>query len=166
MKPKIGIIGAGLIGRFHARAVHGVIKLGLVDAEYVAVCDREIERAQSFASIANLDMATSDPEELIASPDINTIYICTPTGEHKDLVLRAAAAGKHVFCEKPLARTLAGAQEMYNAVQSAGVRHQVGLILRHSPVFTVLKEMVSDPALGVGAAGRTARIAHPLVGQW
>ena len=148
MQPHIGIIGAGLIGRFHSRGVHGLTKLGLVDATYVAVCDRELERAQSFARIADLDLATADPEELIASPSVNTVYICTPTAEHKQLVLNAAAAGKHVFCEKPLARTLAGAQEMYNAVQSAGVHHQVGLILRHAPVFTVLKELISDPALG------------------
>jgi predicted dehydrogenase len=76
------------------------------------------------------------------------VYVCTPTGEHKELVLKAAAAGKHVFCEKPLARTLADAQEMYQAVDRAGVRHQVGLILRHSPIFTVLKELMSDPKLG------------------
>ena len=148
MRPQVGIIGAGLIGRFHSRGVHGLTKLGLVDATYVAVCDREIERAEAFARIANLDLVTDDPEELIASPSVNTVYVCTPTAEHSELVLRAAAAGKHTFCEKPLARTLADAQEMYNAVQSAGIRHQVGLILRHSPVFTVLKEMISDPKLG------------------
>ena len=148
MRPQVGIIGAGLIGRFHARGVHGLTKLGLVDATYVAICDRELERAESFARIADLDLATADPEELIASPNVNTIYVCTPTGEHKELVLRAAAAGKHIFCEKPLARTLADAQEMYNAVQSAGVRHQVGLIMHHSPVLTVLKELISDPTLG------------------
>ncbi len=148
MQPHVGIIGAGLIGRFHSRGVHGLTKLGLVDATYVAVCDRDLERAETFARIANLDFATADPDELIASPKVNTVYVCTPTAEHNELVLRAAAAGKHVFCEKPLARTLAGAQEMYDAVQSAGIRHQVGLILRHSPVFTVLKEMISDPALG------------------
>jgi predicted dehydrogenase len=148
VKPQVGIIGAGLIGQFHSRGVHGLTKLGLVDATYVAVCDREIERAKKFARIANLDLATADAEELIASPSVNTVYICTPTAEHNELVLHAAATGKHVFCEKPLARTLAGAQEMYNAVQSAGVRHQVGLILRHSPVFTVLKDLIADPSLG------------------
>ena len=148
MQPHVGIIGAGLIGRFHARGVHGLTKLGLVDARYVAVCDRQLERAERIARIADLDLATDDPEELIASPSVNTVYICTPTAEHNELVLRAAAAGKHVFCEKPLARTLAGAQEMYNAVQRAGVRHQVGLIMHHSPVLTVLKELISDPTLG------------------
>ncbi len=148
MRPHVGLIGAGLIGRFHSRGIHGVIKLGLADADYVAVCDREIERAQSFASVANLELTTTDPDELISSPEVNTVYVCAPTAEHKELILKAAAAGKHVFCEKPLAKTSADAQEMYASVRDAGVRHQVGLILRHSPIFTVLKELISDPALG------------------
>ena len=148
MKPHVGIIGAGFIGRFHARGVHGLTKLGLVDATYVAICDRDIERAENFARIANLDLVTSDPDELINSPDVNTVYVCTPTAEHKDLVLQAAAASKHIFCEKPLAKTLTDAQEMFGAVRSAGIRHQVGLIIRHAPIFTVLRQLISDPELG------------------
>jgi predicted dehydrogenase len=148
MRPQVGIIGAGFIGRFHARGIHGLIRMGLVDARYVAVCDRVAERAREFARIADLDFWTTNPDELIASPEVDTVYVCTPTGEHKELVLKAAAAGKHVFCEKPLARTLADARQMHEAVRGAGVRHQVGLILRHSPIFTVLKELMSDPKLG------------------
>jgi predicted dehydrogenase len=122
--------------------------MGLVDARYTAVCDRILDRAQEFARIAGVELATDDPDALIASPEVDTVYVCTPTAEHKALVLRAAAAGKHVFCEKPLARTLADAREMRDAVRAAGVRHQVGLILRHSPICTVLKHLTSDPKLG------------------
>ncbi len=148
MQPRVGLIGAGNIGRFHSRGLRGITRMGLVDAKYVAVCDREIERAESFARIADLELATSDPDELIASPLVNTIYVCTWTGEHKPLVLKAAAAGKHVFCEKPLARNLEEAREILAAVRAAGVRHQVGLVLRHSPICLVLKELMSDPELG------------------
>ncbi len=148
MQPQVGIIGAGFIGQFHARGVHGLIRQGLLDARYVAACDRIAERAEDFARIAGLDSWTTDPDELIALPDVNTVYVCTPTGNHKELVRKAAAAGKHVFCEKPLARDLADARDMYDAVREAGVRHQVGLILRHAPIFNVLKEMMSDPKLG------------------
>ncbi len=148
MQPRVGLIGAGNIGRFHSRGLRGITRMGLVDAKYVAVCDREFERAESFAQIADLELATSDPDELIASPLVNTIYVCTWTGEHKPLVLKAAAAGKHVFCEKPLARNVDDAREMYDAVRAAGVRHQVGLVLRHSPICLVLKDMMSDPELG------------------
>ncbi len=148
MRALVGLIGAGNIGRFHSRSLRGITRMGLVEAEYVAVCDREIERAKGFAEIAGLKLATSDPDELIASPLVNTVYICVPTGEHKALVEKAAAAGKHVFCEKPLAKTAAEAKEMYDAVRNAGVRHQVGLVLRHSPIMLVLKEMMSDRGLG------------------
>ena len=148
MQPRVGLIGCGLIGTFHSRSIHGVIKRGLVDARYVAVCDRIEERAQEFARLAGATLCTTDPDALIASPEVNTVYVCTPTAEHKALVLAAAAAGKHVFCEKPLARTLAEAQEMHDAVRAAGVRHQVGLVLRHSPIEVVLKDMIADPGLG------------------
>ena len=148
MKPSVGIIGAGFIGRFHARAVHGLIKTGLVDAEYVGVCDCDEERARGFAQVAGLSLCTTDPDELVCSPDVNTVYVCTPTGSHKDLVLKAARAGKAVFCEKPLARNLEEARQMVDAVATAGVPHQVGLVLRHSPIFTVMKDLMSDPGLG------------------
>ena len=90
MQPRVGLVGAGLIGRFHARGLHGLTRSGLVDAKYVGVCDREIARAEEFARIAELEMVTGDANELIESSDINTIYVCTPTAEHKALVLAAA----------------------------------------------------------------------------
>ena len=148
MKPRVGIVGAGFIGRFHARAVHGLIGMGLVDAKYVGVCDRDEERARQFAEAADLFLCTTDPDELISSPEVNAVYVCTPTGSHSDLVLKAARAGKAVFCEKPLARNLEEARQMLDAVVAAGVPHQVGLVLRHSPIFMVMKDLMSDPGLG------------------
>ena len=148
MKPRVGIIGAGFIGRFHARAVHGLIGMGLVDAEYVGVCDRDEERARRFAEVAGLSLCTTDPDELISSPEVNAVYVCTPTGSHRDLVMKAARAGKAVFCEKPLARNLEEARQMVDAVVAAGVPHQVGLVLRHSPIFRVMKDLMADPGLG------------------
>jgi UDP-N-acetyl-2-amino-2-deoxyglucuronate dehydrogenase len=148
VQSRVGIIGAGFIGRFHARAVHGLIRMGLGDAEYVGVCDRDEERARRFAEIAGLSLCTTDPDELISSPEVNTVYVCTPTGSHRDLVLKAARAGRAVFCEKPLARDLEEARQMLDAVVAAGVPHQVGLVLRHSPIFTVMKDLMADPGLG------------------
>ena len=147
-KVKVGIIGAGLIGGFHARAVRGLIKLGLVDAEYVGVCDVDAERAETFARLGNLRFWTTDPDQLIGSPEVNTVYVCTPTGHHRDLVLKAAAASKAVFCEKPLATNLEDAYRLRDAVVAAGVPHQVGLILRHSPIFNVMRHLMQDEALG------------------
>lgn len=81
-------------------------------------------------------------------PGLNAVYICTETAEHPALVRAAAERGLAVFCEKPLAKTLDEVREMVTAVEDAGVVNQVGLILRYSPVYTVLKELISDPGLG------------------
>jgi myo-inositol 2-dehydrogenase / D-chiro-inositol 1-dehydrogenase len=144
----IGLIGCGFIGRFHSTGIRASIRRGLIDADYIGVCDADLSRARSFADITGARIVTNDPAEIIDSEDINVVYVCVPTSGHKDLVLRAAAAGKHVFCEKPLATNLTDVEEMVSAVEAAGVKHGVGLILRHSPIFTVLKSLTEDGSLG------------------
>jgi len=145
---RIGLIGCGLIGRFHSRAISGLIRLGLVDARYAAVCDLDEGRARSFAETAGVPWVTTVASEVIDAPNIDVVYICVPTAWHKELVLRAAERGKHVFCEKPLATNLPDVEEMVAAVERAGVKAGVGLILRHSPILTVLKSLTEDPSLG------------------
>ncbi len=117
-------------------------------ADYVAVCDREIQRAESFANIVGATTVTANAEDVLRLPGLNAVYICTETAEHPALVKAAAARGLHVFCEKPLARSLSEVEEMVATVEAAGVVNQVGLVLRYSPVFTVLKSMMSEPGLG------------------
>lgn len=148
MPLRIGLIGCGFIGRFHSRAVRGLIRLGLVDAEYAAVCDERIERAREFAEITGARLVTADAEELIDSSEVDVVYVCVPTAGHRELVLRAAERGKRVFCEKPLSTGLAEAEEMAAAIERAGVAAGVGLVLRHSPVYTVLTSMTADERLG------------------
>lgn len=148
MRPRIGVIGAGVIGTFHGKAIHTCIKLGLVDADFVAVCDADRDRAESYARVAGSELVMTDPDELIASADVNTVYVCTPTVSHKDLTLKALRAGKAVFCEKPLAFNAADAVEMRDAAKAAGVTHQVGLVLRYSPVITVMRDLVTDAGSG------------------
>jgi predicted dehydrogenase len=144
----VGLIGCGFIGRFHSVAIRALIQRGVIDAKYAAVCDVEPERAQSFAEVTGASLVTSDWRELVDSPDVNVVYVCVPTAWHKEIVVSAAERGKHVFCEKPLATNLADVEEMVAAVARAGVKTGVGLVLRHSPILTVLKSLTSDPALG------------------
>jgi predicted dehydrogenase len=144
----VALIGCGLRGRFHSFALRGLSHLGLVDINYAAVCDLDETRARSFAEAARVPTVSTDPQEIIDSPDVDVVYITVPTAGHKDLVLRAAKRGKHIFCEKPLATTLADVEEMVAAVERAGVKAGVGLILRHSPIITVLKSLTEDPTLG------------------
>ena len=147
MTVRVGLIGCGFIGRFHSAAINAIVKRELLDVEYVAVCDEDAERARSFARITGAE-ATTDAAAVIDSPDIDVVYICVPTAGHKELVLRAADRGKQIFCEKPLATNLADVEEMIAAVDTADVKAAVGLVLRHSPILTVLHELMQDATLG------------------
>ena len=148
MRPRIGIIGAGRMGTAHAKSAHFLIKHGLVDGELVAVADPDPARRESFARAARMPMATASADELIASHDVNTVYVCTPTFSHRGLALKALAAGKALFCEKPLAFNATDAAEMSEAAKRAGVTHQVGLVLRYSAVMNVTRELCREPSAG------------------
>lgn len=142
MTLKVGLIGCGHIGAFHARNIKDVQSRGLADINYHAACDLKIDRAEKFAAIGGCSLATESAAEVIDCCD--AVYICTETAEHPALVEAAAAAGKHVFCEKPLARSLDEAQAMAAAVSAAGITHQVGLVLHYSPVYRVLAHQLSQ----------------------
>jgi predicted dehydrogenase len=148
MHPRIGIIGAGRMGTTHGKCIHYVAKNGLVDATIAGVCDSDPGRLRSYADASGAPLATADPGELIGSPDINTVYICTPTFNHKELALQVVAAGKALFCEKPLAFNAADAAIMRDAAVQAGVTHQVGLVMRYSAVMNVLRALVNEPDTG------------------
>ena len=141
MTARIGLIGCGHIARFHARNLRDAITRHGIDMRYHAVCDLEIERARSFAEIGGCELVTADAQDVIDACEV--IYICTETAAHRDLVLDAVAAGRHVFCEKPLATNLEDAREMAARVSDAGVVHQVGLVLHFSPVYRVLADLMS-----------------------
>ena len=145
---RVGLIGCGHIGTFHSRNIRGVVRSELLPVDYVGVADRDIARAREFASITGAELVTAHAAELIESPGLGAVYICTETAEHPALVAAAAARGLAVFCEKPLATSLADVERMLDAVTGAGVTNQVGLVLRSSPVFTVLKSMFEEAELG------------------
>ena len=77
-------------------------------------------------------------EEIITDPAIDAVWICTPTAMHREMCIAAARAGKHIFCEKPLAMTAADAARC-RAIEASGVMSQVGLVMRFSPVYTVIR---------------------------
>ncbi|MEX2245541.1 MAG: Gfo/Idh/MocA family oxidoreductase [Dehalococcoidia bacterium] len=148
MRPRIGIIGAGNIAGAHGRAIHYLTKEGIIDGELVAVCDSDPERRESFAAAARASHTFEDPAELIASPEVNTVYVCTPTVFHREQATLVLEAGKALFCEKPLAFNAADAVAIRDAAAESGVTHQVGLVLRFSPVISVLRDLLQDEALG------------------
>ena len=141
---RIGLIGCGFITQLHSRALRGITRAGLVDAAVVATCDLDRARAESCARAHDADLVATDPGEVIAAVD--AVWICTPTSSHRALVEQAAAAGVAIFCEKPLATTLADAELM--ATAAAGVPSQVGLVLRTSPAYGALVDLVRSGDLG------------------
>lgn len=148
MRPRIGVIGAGIMGAAHGKAIHFCLKNGLIDGEFVALAEADAERRGRYQQAAGVPFATADAHELIASPDVNTVYICTPTFNHVELALDVFARGKALFCEKPLAFNATDAALIRDAAVAAGVTHQVGLVLRFSPVINVTRELLSEPESG------------------
>ena len=148
MRPTIGIIGAGVMGTTHGKAIHALLKSGLIDGEIAAIADTDAERRARYQQASGAPLAFERASELIASPQVNTVYVCTPTNTHLELARQVAAAGKALFCEKPLAFNADDAAAMREAALAAGVTHQVGLVMRFSPVINVTRELVRSADAG------------------
>jgi predicted dehydrogenase len=148
MRPRIGVIGAGVMGTAHGKTIHFCLKSGLIDGEFVALAESDPERRARYAKASGVRFATADADELIDSPDVNTVYVCTPTFNHVELATKVLARGKALFCEKPLAFNAHDAAIIRGVAKAAGVTHQVGLVLRFSPVISVMRDLIHDPASG------------------
>jgi len=138
---KVGFLGGGLIANYHGKMLH----TGAPEAEIVIVYDTDPSRARAFAEASGAKVALSEQEVLDGS---DAVYICTWTSEHRRLVEAAAASGLPVFCEKPLATNVEGARAMVDAVSRAGITNQVGLVLRDSPAFLLLRRQLQRPENG------------------
>ena len=156
MKPTLGVgmVGYSFMGAVHShawRTVHRVFDLP-VTPTMVAVCGRNADAVQHAADKFGWDSVETDWRQLIARPDIDIIDICTPGSSHAEIAIAALAAGKHVFCEKPLATTVAEAERMAAAAASAeaaGVLSMVGFNYRRVPALALARQMIADGRLGV-----------------
>ena len=135
-----GLIGAGWIGSFHAETLAS----RLPNTRLAAVADPVPGAAERFSGVRPY----LDPLELIADPDVDAVAICSPATSHTDLVVAAAQAGKHVFCEKPMALTLDDADRAIDAARAAGVALQVGFNRRFAPDFAEMRARIADGAIG------------------
>jgi predicted dehydrogenase len=145
---RIGLIGAGLIGQLHSMMLRKVADCSDGAARITAIADTVPAAAEQLAARWPGARAVSSDLEIINDPAIDAIWICTPTAMHRESTIAAARAGKHVFCEKPLAMSAADADAMHRALEAAGVQSQVGLVLRFSPVYTVIRAMVREAEAG------------------
>ncbi|MGH8251736.1 MAG: Gfo/Idh/MocA family protein [Steroidobacteraceae bacterium] len=155
---RFGLIGSGFIGRAHAIALAGV---GTVFPEVTPpVCeilaDRDDEQARAAAKSLGFRRATGDWRELVADPAVDVVDICAPNHLHREMALAAIAAGKHVWCEKPLALDAAEAGEVADAARRSGVNHLIGFNYACNPLLRLAQEIVAGGELGTitGFSGR------------
>ena len=138
---RIGFLGAGLIATYHSKS----LRRSGADVARAGVYDPHTERAKAFAAASGHRVCASEAEVF---DGCDAVYICTWTNDHPRLLAEAVARGKHVFCEKPLAFDARQAEHMARLADEAGVTHQVGLVLRHSPAYLWARHLVTDPAAG------------------
>lgn len=140
----VGVIGAGRIGRLHARNlaqhIHG--------ARFAGIADVDIRAAVMCVTEMGVEGACEDPARLFEDPSVDAIVICSSTDTHAPLIEAAAQAGKHIFCEKPIALDLDAIDQALEAVSQSGVKLQVGFNRRFDPGFARAREVVAEGTLG------------------
>ncbi|OXY91281.1 Gfo/Idh/MocA family oxidoreductase [Streptomyces diastatochromogenes] len=140
----VGLIGAGRMGSFHAET----LARRLPGVRLAAVADPALGAARCLTDRLGCPTAYTEIGELLADPEVDAVVIATPARTHADLVEAAARAGKAVYCEKPMATTLADADRAIAAAAAAGVPLQVGFNRRYDAGFRAAHEKVAAGAIG------------------
>lgn len=140
----IGVFGAGRIGYRHARTVANDIPGALL----ANICDVNLDSARSLAEITGCERLASDPADIMEDPSIEAVIIGTSTDSHAPLIEAAAAAGKQIFCEKPIALDLETTDRAIAAAESAGVQLQIGFQRRFDKAYAKTFAMIGEDVLG------------------
>ncbi len=144
MSVRVGVVGLGRQGSVHLRN----LAEGLDGARLVAVADSDRARAQAVARRFNVPHWHENPDELFARADVDAVVIATPSATHLPLVQAAASAGKPIFCEKPLALTLAETDRAIAAAESAGVPLQLGFHYHFIPEYRHAQALIAAGRIG------------------
>src|SRR3954463_15375567 len=139
---RVAIAGTGFIGAVHARSAR------LAGARLVGVAASSPESARRAASALGADRAFDSALQLVESPDVDVVHICTPNHLHQPLAEAALAAGKHVICEKPLAVDDRSAQEMVDAAAGTGLTTAVPFVYRYYPTVREARERIRTGVTG------------------
>lgn len=146
----IGLIGTGYMGKCHALAWNAV-KTVFGDVErpkLVHLAEANAELAQSRASEFGFEKATSDWRQLIADPDVDVVSVTTPNQFHAEMAIAALEAGKHVWCEKPMAPAYAEAERMLIAAKTSGKVAILGYNYIQNPIMRHIKTLIGEGAIG------------------
>jgi myo-inositol 2-dehydrogenase/D-chiro-inositol 1-dehydrogenase len=140
----IGLIGAGRIGKVHAET----LAFRVPEARTLCLADLNPHAAEQVAARYGIPAVVGSADQILADPAIAAVLICSSTDTHADLIVRAAQAGKHIFCEKPIAHSLAQIDDALAAVQRAGVKLQIGFNRRFDPNFARIRAAVAGGEIG------------------
>src|SRR5690349_5155936 len=136
---RVGIVGVGFMGSTHAQG------WAATPAEIIGFTAETQQEAGKLARQYHAKLYSSLDEML---PEVDVLDICSPTHLHHEMALKAAAAGKHIVCEKPLARTTEQAQEILNACREAGVQLFVAHVVRFFPEYALAHSAVAEGQIG------------------
>jgi inositol 2-dehydrogenase len=140
----VGVLGVGRMGRQHAENLRSLVP----EAKLVAVADVDVEAARRLADDLEIEHYYDSAEALVDRKDISAVVIASPSKFHLSAVQTAAAAGKHILCEKPLALTIDGVDEAIAAVDKAKVLLQVGFMRRYDPAYAEAYKRIEGGEIG------------------
>ena len=143
-KINVALIGAGRIGRLHAEH----LAFRIPQANLLAVSDVILDAAQRCAADFDVPTATQHHQAIMENPAVEAVVVCSSTDTHAHMIEQAAAAGKHIFCEKPIDFDLARIDRALAAVEQAGVKLQIGFNRRFDPNFRRVREIVAAGEIG------------------
>jgi len=143
-KLNVGVIGAGRIGRLHAEH----LAYRVPGVELVAISDIIVSAAEQVAAQFQIPAVYQDHRRIMDDPAIQAVVICSSTDTHSQMIEEAAAAGKQIFCEKPIDYDLGRIDHALAAVKQAGVKLQIGFNRRFDPNFRRVRDVVAAGQIG------------------
>ncbi len=157
---KVGIIGAGVMGKVHADCWSK-----LDNTKIQVICDIDVEKAEGLAKAYNCDVATS-AVDVVKRSDIDIVDVCTPTLFHHEIVISSLKEGKHTICEKPIARTLESAKEVVKVAKDVDVKFMTAHVVRFFPEYVTAKNLIDQGVIGALKMARTKRGGQYPSGRW
>lgn len=150
-KLNVAMIGGGFMGKAHAMA-YAAMPMFFWPAPAIPVRKVVVDVNEDMAETARqrfgFEEASADWRAVVARPDIDIVDICTPNNSHAEIAIAAAKAGKHIICEKPLARTGAESKTMLDAVRSSGSIHMVAFNYRRTPAVALARKLIEEGRIG------------------
>lgn len=149
-KLNIGMVGYKFMGKAHSNAYRALPMFfpDRIKPNMKVICGRNTEAVSAAAEQFGWAEHTSDWKALVSREDIDLIDINAPSNAHKEIAVAAASAGKHLYCEKPLALSLQDSRDMLEAAENAGVKHMVGFNYRFAPAVMLAKKLIDEGRLG------------------